>query len=115
MKERAFPLGNRPGGAKAGARGAPPGHEATEAIAVAALAYLGQNIARIDAFLQAVGMNPYNLREIAARPEFLAGVLDYLAQHEKLLADFAAETGHDPLTMMQARAKLAGGDAWDST
>ena len=119
MKYRSFPLGKVDRHAvRRPERRAGPGPisvERAQALAVAALAFLAADQPRIERFLTTVGLNVYNLREIADSPGFLAGVLDHLAQDEPLLLAFCGEAGHDPLTIMQARNRLGGPSAWDST
>ena len=57
------------------------------------------------------GIGPAEIRTAAAEPGFLAGVLDYLASDERLLTEFAAESGNDPATI--AAARLALGSGWE--
>jgi hypothetical protein len=83
--------------------------EAAETLAVQALSYIGQDADRLGRFLAVTGIGPAEIRAAAAEPGFLAGVLDYLASDERLLTDFAAESGHDPATVAAARLALGGG------
>ena len=118
MKERVFTLGKVTGsrpGRRENARNAAEMQDAAQSVAVQALTFLTEAPIRIDAFLQTVGLNPYNLRQSAASPDFLAGVLDYISQNEALLLAFSADSGNDPLTIMQAHACLSGGNIRDTT
>jgi Protein of unknown function (DUF3572) len=111
MKSGSFPLGRTRRGAAQGRMT----REAAEALAVAALGFLAADEEQLERFLALTGLNPNNLRHIAADPGFLAAVLDHLAGNETLLLAFCQEHGHDPLTVMQARQSLGGDSPWDST
>jgi hypothetical protein len=86
-----------------------PAREAAEALAIQALSYIGQDGERLGRFLSLTGIGPGEIRSAAREPQFLAGVLDYLAGDERLLTDFAKEAGHDPATVEAARIALGGG------
>lgn len=81
---------------------------ADEALAIAALSFLAAEPERLGRFLAVTGLGPENLREAAARPGFLAAILDYLASDETLLVAFAANAGVDPETVARARRGFAG-------
>jgi Protein of unknown function (DUF3572) len=86
-------------------------HEAAEALAVAALAFLAADPKQLGGFLAATGIGPERIREAARDPHFLAGVLDHLAGDERLVVAFARAEGIDPGEIGRARAALAG--AWE--
>jgi len=92
--------------------GPPTAREAAEALAIQALSFIAGNGERLGRFLAATGIGPAEIRSAAGEPEFLAGVLDYLGTDERLLTDFAAATGIDPITVAQARMVL-GGNPWE--
>jgi Protein of unknown function (DUF3572) len=83
--------------------------EAAEALAIQALSYIAQDSERLGRFLTLTGIGPAEIRTAAREPQFLVGVLDYLAGDERLLTDFAKEAGHDPTTVEAARIALGGG------
>jgi len=82
--------------------------EAAELMAIRALGFLARDPTRLEPFLSLTGLDPGRLRQAAAEPGFLAGVLDHVAQDEKLLLDFAADCGIDPAQIARARATLSG-------
>ena len=53
-------------------------------------------------------MGSAEIRAAAGEPGFLAGVLEYMASDERLIAAFADENGLDPSDVGKARAALAG-------
>ncbi len=87
--------------------------EAAETVAIQALSFIAGEPERLGRFLSVTGIGPAEIRAAAREPEFLAGVLDYLAGDERLLTDFARETDHDPVTVSQARHVLGGGGDWE--
>jgi len=83
---------------------------AAEAIAIAALAHIAQDVEMISRFSALTGIDPTGLRAAAETPGFLAGVLDFLCTDEPLLLAFAANAGIDPTDVDTARQTLAGPD-----
>ncbi len=81
--------------------------EAAEALALAALEFLGQDEERIGRFFGLSGLDPGSLRKAAAEPGFLPGLLDYVAGDESLLLAFAHEAGIAPEQIGEARRLLA--------
>ena len=86
----------------------PEGGAAAEAIAVAALAFIAGEPDRLGRFLAMSGIGPESIRAAAREPQFLLGVLDYLAADEPLLIAFAAENTIPPGEVMDARDTIAG-------
>jgi hypothetical protein len=80
--------------------------------AIAAFGFIAAEPERLGRFLAITGIGPDSIREAAGQPHFLAGVLDHIADDERLLLAFAAEQGVDANEVMRARATLAGGD-WE--
>ena len=80
---------------------------AAEALAVAALAFIAAEPERLGRFLAMSGIGPDSIRAAAREPQFLLGVLDYLAADEPLLIAFAAENAIPPSAVMKARDTLA--------
>ena len=82
-------------------------HDA-EAIAIQALSFLAGRPEELERFLALSGIGPASLRQAAADPAFLGGVLDFLLQDEPLLLGFAAESGLPPAAIGAARWRLDG-------
>jgi hypothetical protein len=81
--------------------------EDAEALALAALEFLGQHGERIGRFLSLSGLEPGSLRQAATEPGFLPGVLDYVAGDEALLVAFAEAAGMAPERVGEARHLLS--------
>ncbi len=79
-----------------------------EAIAIQALSFLAERPEELERFLALSGIGPASLRQAAADPAFLGGILDFLLQDEPLLLSFAAESGLAPDTIGTARRRLDG-------
>jgi len=80
--------------------------KAAESLAIQALAFIAGDSARIGPFLAATGIGPDMIRAAAREPDFLRGVLDYVASDDNLLVAFAAETGLNPFDIPAARDAL---------
>jgi hypothetical protein len=80
-------------------------------LAIQALAFIGQEPDRLDAFLAVTGLTPEQIREAAREPDFLAGVLEHMLGDENLLVAFAQNAGIDPADI--ARASNALGRRWE--
>ena len=78
-----------------------------EDMAVAALTFIAQDGERLGRFLALSGLEPRNLRDAAAEPGFLVGVLDYLSSDEPLLLAFAANFQIDPTAIATAQRLLS--------
>ena len=59
-------------------------------------------------FLALTGIEAQSLRDAAREPNFLLGVLDYLAGDDALLAAFAGDAAIEPGVVVVARDLLAG-------
>jgi len=79
-----------------------------QGLAIEALGFLAGDIERLEPFMSLTGVDPGNLREVAAQPSFLVAVLEHLAADESLLLAFAANAGRDPGDIDKARQALAG-------
>jgi hypothetical protein len=79
-----------------------------ETIAIQALSFLAGRPEELGRFLALTGIGPASLRQSAADPAFLGGILDFLLQDEALLLSFAAESGIAPGTVGAARQHLDG-------
>jgi len=87
-----------------------PVQEAAEALAIQVLSFIAGDAERLGQFLATTGIGPAEIRAASAQPEFLSGVLEYLASDDRLLTAFAAESDLDPATIDTARRLLGGGD-----
>ena len=80
--------------------------EAAELLAIRALSFLATQPEALGRFLALSGIGPAMLREAAADPAFLAGVLDYFLGDEPTLLAFAADAGIRPTGIAAARRAL---------
>jgi hypothetical protein len=88
---------------------APITREFGENIAIQALAFLAADPERLGRFLAMTGIGPEAIRQAAADPAFLAGVLDHVASDELLLLAVAEYAGVKPATVERAHLALSGG------
>src|SRR6187455_2056044 len=80
-----------------------------EALAIQALTFIAGDGERLGRFLAVTGIGPGEIRAAARETGFLAGVLEYMASDERLIAAFAAENSLNPSDIDRSRAALAGG------
>ncbi|MGL4526453.1 MAG: DUF3572 domain-containing protein [Aestuariivirga sp.] len=80
--------------------------QSAEHLATAALLFLAEDEERLGGFLATSGIDPATIREVAAEPAFLAGVLSYLMQDESLLLAFSANRGLPPALIAEAHQTL---------
>jgi hypothetical protein len=85
-----------------------PTREEAEGIAIAALAFLADEPARLSRFLRLTGLVPADLAAGAGEPGLQAALLQHLLSDESLLLVFAADSGVDPELIEPACAILAG-------
>ena len=81
-----------------------------EAIAVAALGYLAEDVALARRFLDLSGLQAGDLRRAAEDPAFLAGLLDFVVAHEPVLIALAARTGRAVADIEAAQRLLSGAE-----
>lgn len=84
-----------------------PDRAAAETMAAQALGCLASDEDRLWRFLSLTGVDPHNLRAEAARPEFLAAVLDHIVSDEPLLLEVARMLGERPERIVRAQAILS--------
>ena len=89
-------------------KGGPNAREFGENFAIQALGFLAQDPERLGRFLSLAGIGPDMIRQAAADPAFLAGVLDHIASDEPLLLAVAEHIGVKPEAVMRAHAALSG-------
>ncbi|MEP3047571.1 MAG: DUF3572 domain-containing protein [Roseibium sp.] len=84
--------------------------EEAQGIATQALVKLSQDPEQIGRFLAFSGIGPDVIRDAAAEPGFLAGVLEFYMMDEALLLAFCENANIRPTMMAAARYALAGGE-----
>ncbi len=80
--------------------------EISEDIALQALIFISEDNKRLAQFLATTGFNAKNIRENAALPDFLVGVLDYLLGNDSLLMAFCSNKNIDPKIVEPAKIYL---------
>lgn len=78
-----------------------------ERIAIAALEYLAAGEDRLARFLNATGLRGETIRQSAAAPAFLRGVVEYVMSDETTAAECAAHAGLSPFEFIEVRRALA--------
>ncbi len=86
--------------------------EAAEGLAIQALTFIAGDGERLGRFLAVTGIGPTEIRAASRQPEFLAGILQYLASDEALARDFVAEVDCRPDDIARAHVAL-GGEPWE--
>jgi len=82
--------------------------ELAESVAIQALGFIAEEPERLGRFLALSGIGPESLRAAAQEPNFLLGILDYLASDETVLRAFAGQLDIVPEDVVVARDVLAG-------
>jgi len=82
--------------------------ETAQEIATQALVQLTKEPELVGRFLAVSGIGPESIRDAAAEPGFLAGVLEFYMGDEALLLTFCENTGVRPTMIAAARYALAG-------
>lgn len=81
-----------------------------ETLALQVLVWISADDELSGGFLGMTGAAPEDLRLRAKDPDFLGFVLDYLLSSDDMVLTFADAHSLPPESLMQARAKLPGGD-----
>jgi hypothetical protein len=81
-------------------------------LAVEALGYVAGDPELLARFLAATGLDPGSIRDAAAEPEFLLGVLEHVCSDERLLVAFATHADIGPEAIEAAKQTLTGAD-WE--
>ncbi|HTO33501.1 MAG TPA: DUF3572 domain-containing protein [Pararhizobium sp.] len=79
-----------------------------EETAISILAWLANEPELLGRFLALTGTDVSSLRNAAADPNFLAGVVDFLMGHEPTLLAFCETTGVKPEAVVRAHMMLSG-------
>ena len=80
--------------------------EVAEIVAIQALSFLASDPERLGLFLSESGIGPQTLRNSAADPKFLAGVLDFILRDDATVKAFAGVSKLTPETVANARETL---------
>lgn len=83
--------------------------DAAETLALTALGWLAAHNDLLPVFMGATGIGESDLRQNAANPDFLGGVLDFLMMDDAWIMRFCDDTGTPYDAPAQARAALPGG------
>jgi len=78
-----------------------------EIIAINALAYIAGEQDLLHRFLAVTGLQPADIHQMAGEPGFLAGVLDFLMDHESDLLAYASSINQSPKAFVAARDTLS--------
>ena len=78
-----------------------------ETVAINALAFIAGEPELLDRFLALTGLDPAEIRQSACEPGFLAGVLDFLMDHESFLIVYATSINRPPERIKEARESLS--------
>lgn len=84
---------------------------ASEIVALQAMAWLLANKDLAEVFLGSTGMDPGDLKARASDPETLAAVLDFIFMDDAWVLGASAEIGCRPEELQAARRVLPGADA----
>lgn len=87
-----------------------PDRSSAEAVAIAALAFVADDPKLLPRFLAVTGIDPASIRLAAGEAGFLAGVLDFILEHEPTLMEFADTSSLPPQSIADARRRLTAGE-----
>ena len=87
----------------------------TNALAVDVLTWIAENDELMSRFLALSGLSADNLREAAAEPGFLAGVIGFLMSHEPTLLSYCEDRGVAPESVARAWRALGGETPFESS
>jgi Protein of unknown function (DUF3572) len=79
-----------------------------EALALQMLAFIAADDDRLQSFMALSGIPLESLKDLAADPQFLAGVMDHLLADQSALLAFCAEQDITPESAVRARHHLPG-------
>ncbi len=83
-------------------------NEAAESLAIQILVWLAQDEKLMQRFLSLSGIEASSIRTAATEPGFLAGVLQFLLNHEPTLMRFCEENNINPAELQKANIALSG-------
>lgn len=79
-------------------------------IAILALQFMTEDVARLTGFFQDTGLNPEDITDLIQKPEFLIATLEYMLKNESLLLAFCAHKNIKPEEIFPAYITLSGTD-----
>jgi hypothetical protein len=82
--------------------------KSADEVAITILGWLASEPDLLDRFMALSGTDPSSLRTAARDPGFLAGVVDFLMQHEPTLLAFCQATDTKPEDVVSAHMSLSG-------
>lgn len=82
--------------------------EAAQLLAIRCLAFIAEDTDRFGRFLALSGIGPADIRNRAADPAFLGGVLDYLLSDDAMVVEFAEWASIGPESVLTARQSMPG-------
>jgi hypothetical protein len=82
--------------------------KSAEDVAVTILTWLASEPDLLGRFMALSGTDPSTLRTAANDPGFLAGIVEFLMQHEPTLLAFCEATGTKPEDVVSAHMTLSG-------
>ena len=88
------------------------------AIVIAALSFFATHPKTMERFFALTGLDPATLKDATRARGFLAGVLDFVIEDERVLRAVAEAQETTPEAVVAARARLerrASGDGWDAS
>jgi hypothetical protein len=88
--------------------------ENAQVLAIKGLNFIANDEEMLGRFMDLAGLAPNDFRAAAGEPEFLAGVLSFLMDHEAVLLAFAATAGISPQLIAGAHLALSGAPAFDN-
>lgn len=83
-------------------------NEAAESLAIQILVWLSQDEKLMQRFLSLSGIEASSIRQAATEPGFLAGVIQFLLNHEPTLLSFCEENNVNPAELQKANISLSG-------
>ncbi len=89
-------------------------NETAETLAIQILVWLSQDEKLMERFLSLSGIEASSIRTAATEPGFLAGVIQFLLNHEPTLMRFCEENNVNPTELQKANTALSGNQPnWD--
>nr|WP_111300467.1 DUF3572 domain-containing protein [Paracoccus saliphilus] len=77
-------------------------------LAVDILLHLANNPEELDRFMSLTGLQPADLRSLQERPDVALFLLDFIAEEDERICNFAQAMNMRPQDIMAARTALSG-------
>jgi hypothetical protein len=88
-----------------------PGDDEAQAMAISILGWITSRPELLGRFMALTGVDGGSIRQAAAEPGFLAGVISFVMAHEPTLMSFCAENDVKAELVVACHHKLAGPEA----